>query len=87
MRGGELKGLLERSVMIKYEHGMLVLDASTSKADAKAINDFLEKAKREERSRILNEINKLEEQSHKTRTPIFQDSIFSHLKSVLTNEA
>jgi len=69
--------------MIKYEHGMLVLDPSTSKSDVKAINDFVEKARLDERLRVLNEINKLEEQSRRTRTPIYQETIFSHLKETL----
>jgi|LakMenE01Jun11ns_1017448.scaffolds.fasta_scaffold8216873_1 hypothetical protein len=69
--------------MINYEHGMLVLNSAMSKSDAKAINDFLEKVKRDERQRILNEINSLEEQSHRTRTPLYQETIFSHLKDIL----
>jgi len=69
--------------MINYEHGMLVLNSAMSKSDAKAINDFLEKVKRDERQRILNEINSLEEQSRRTRTPLYQETIFSHLKDIL----
>lgn len=39
--------------MIKVENNMLVLDASVSKSDYIAINQFIEIVKRQERERIL----------------------------------
>lgn len=38
----------------------------------------------DERQRILNEIKKIEEASHKTRTPIFQDKLISLMKKAVT---
>lgn len=69
--------------MIKYEYNTLVLDSSHNKHDQKAINDFVEQAVQRERERILDEINKLEQLSEKTRTPLFQDTIFERLRQVL----
>lgn len=69
--------------MIKYEYNTLVLDSSHTKFDQKAVNDFVEYVTQRERERILNEINKLEELSHSTRTPLFQDTIFERLRQVL----
>lgn len=69
--------------MIKYEYNTLVLDSSHDKHDQKAINDFVEQAVQQERERILDEINKLEHLSEKTRTPLFQDTIFEKLRQVL----
>jgi len=39
--------------MIKVENGMLVLDSTFTKDDVKAINDFVEIAKEQERESIL----------------------------------
>jgi hypothetical protein len=36
-----------------------------------------------ERQRITNEVLQLEERSHKTRTPIYQDTFFDKMKQVL----
>ena len=69
--------------MIKYEYNTLVLDSSHNKHDQRAINDFVEQAVQKERERILNEIDKLEQLSHTTRTPLFQDTIFERLRQVL----
>ena len=69
--------------MIKYEYETLVLDSSHTKQDQNAVNKFVEKAVQKERERILNEINKLEEISHATRTPLYQDTIFEKLRQVL----
>lgn len=69
--------------MIKYEYNTLVLDSSHNKHDQKAINDFVEQAVQRERERILDEINKLEQLSEKTRTPLYQDTIFERLRRVL----
>ena len=69
--------------MIKYEYNTLVLDSSHNKHDQKAVNEFVEYVAQRERERILNEINKLEELSHSTRTPLFQDTIFERLRQVL----
>ncbi len=71
--------------MIKYEYGMLVLDAAMSKMDAKAINDFVEGQRDKERQRILNEINRLEQQSHATKTPIYQDTLFAKIREILVD--
>ena len=69
--------------MIKYEYNTLVLDSSHNKHDQRAINDFVEQAVQRERERILDEIDKLEQLSEKTRTPLFQDTIFEKLRQVL----
>ncbi len=57
--------------MIKYEYNTLVLDASHTKQDQKAVNDFIEQIARQERQRILLDIEKLEQQLDQTRTPVF----------------
>lgn len=69
--------------MIKYEYETLVLDSSHTKQDQKAVNQFVEQAVQRERERILNEINMLEQISHSTRTPLYQDTIFEKLRQVL----
>ena len=69
--------------MIKYEHDMLVLDATLSKQDAAAITEFANATARRELKRILDEINRLEELSNKTRTPIFQDSLFDRVRDIV----
>lgn len=69
--------------MIKYENDMLVLDATTSKQDQQAISEFAQAVARREQQRILNEINKLEEFSHKTRTPIFQETLFDRVRDIV----
>ncbi len=72
-----------RIMMIKYEHNTLVLDASHNKNDQKAVNDFIAQIQRDERKRILEEVERLEQQSHQTRTPLYQETIFSRLKDML----
>lgn len=69
--------------MIKYEHNTLVLDASHTKQDQKAVNDFVEYATERERLRILEEINKLEQHSHQTRTPLFQDTLLEMVRDIV----
>ena len=69
--------------MIKYEYNTLVLDSSHSKEDQRAVNDFIEYVTIKERERILDEINKLEQSSHETRTPLYQDTIFGKLRELL----
>lgn len=69
--------------MIKLENNMLILDVTISKQDAKAINDFVAQVQRDERARIVAEINKMEELSHRTRTPIYQEAIFNRLREAL----
>lgn len=69
--------------MIRYEHNSLVLDATHSKQDQQAVNDFFEHAITEERTRIWNDIEKLYEQSHKTRTPIYQDDMYIYLNKIV----
>ena len=66
---------------------MLVLNAAMSKADAKAINDFLEKVKQEEKQRILNEIDKVEAQSHATKTPIYQEALLSKIREIVVQHS
>jgi hypothetical protein len=44
--------------MIKVESDMLVLDSSFSKEDALAINQFVEIAKKQERDRMINLIER-----------------------------
>jgi hypothetical protein len=69
--------------MIKYEYNTLVLDSGHTKDDQKAVNEFIEYITIKERERILDEIDKLEQNSHKTRTPLYQDTIFSALRQLL----
>jgi hypothetical protein len=39
----------------------------------------------DERERILEGINRIEEQSHQTRTPLFQETLFELVKEVVEN--
>jgi hypothetical protein len=71
--------------MIKYEYGMLVLDAAMSKMDAKAINDFVESQREKDRQRILDQINQFETQAHATRTPIYQDTLFKKVREIVVD--
>lgn len=36
-----------------------------------------------ERKRILEELAKLEEQSHRTKTPIYQETMFAKIRDIL----
>lgn len=40
----------------------------------------------DERQRILSAIDKLEKQSHQTRTPIYQDTMFEKVRQIVQNE-
>lgn len=62
--------------MIKVEHNTLVLDPSHTREDQKAINDFLEYKIQETKDSLLKAVREIEDQSHKTRTPIYQDTLF-----------
>jgi hypothetical protein len=62
--------------MIKVEHNTLVLDTSHTRDDQEAINDFLEYKIQETKSELLKAVKEIEDQSHKTRTPIYQDKLF-----------
>lgn len=44
--------------MIKVESNMLVLDATLSKQDAQAINEFVDIARKQERDRMINLIER-----------------------------
>lgn len=70
--------------MIKIEHNTLVLDPSHTREDQKAINDFLEYKIQETREGILNGIDKLEGQSHKTRTPLYQETVFEKVREIVS---
>jgi hypothetical protein len=37
----------------------------------------------DERDRILRDIQKLEDQSHATRTPLYQDTIFDKMRAII----
>jgi hypothetical protein len=69
--------------MIKHENGMLVLSSALSKQDHLELNDFLESIKRRQKEEILNKINTLEQQSFKTRTPIYQETLFARVKEIV----
>jgi hypothetical protein len=43
----------------------------------------IQKGIQDERERILEEIAKLEEQSHRTKTPIYQETMFAKLRHIL----
>lgn len=62
--------------MIKVEHNTLVLDSSHTIDDQKAINDFLQYKIHETKDSLLKAVREIEDQSHKTRTPIYQDTLF-----------
>jgi hypothetical protein len=62
--------------MIKVEHNTLVLGPSHSKEDHLAVNTFIEYKIEETKSDILRAVREIEAQSHKTRTPIYQDTLF-----------
>jgi hypothetical protein len=40
--------------MIVFEHGMLVLDNSTTKEDVDAVKEFAENVRKQEQERIVN---------------------------------
>ncbi len=72
--------------MIKYEHNTLVLDASHTKYDQKAVNDFIEYVAKRERERVLSEIETLESRLDRTRTPVFdQSNMFKMVKETISN--
>ena len=71
--------------MIKIEHNTLVLDSSHTKEDQRAVNDFIEFKIHETRRNIMKEIEVLEAQSHKTRTPLYQETIFKKLREIVYN--
>ena len=73
--------------MIKYEYGMLVLDNTASKSDVKAIDNFIQDARFQERERILTAIDELEQQSHATKTPIYQDTLFKRVCEIVLDLA
>ena len=62
--------------MIKIESNMLVLDSSFSKDDVKAINEFVEISKEQERQRILKIIN-----DYKGKPDFWFDSLIHMIKS------
>jgi hypothetical protein len=66
--------------MIKLEHNTLVLDSSHTREDQKAVNDFVEYRVKETKEEILKALKDLENQSHRTRTPIYQDTFFEVMK-------
>ena len=47
------------------------------------LNLVLHEGRVRERQRILLEINKLEEQSHATKTPIYQDTLFKRVREIV----
>jgi hypothetical protein len=73
--------------MIKYEHNTLVLDSSHTKHDQKAVNDFIEQVARQERERVLAEIEQLEKRLDETRTPVFDQShMFKLVRKVVAKQ-
>jgi len=71
--------------MIKVEHNTLVLDPSHTRDDQKAINDFLEYKIEETKASLLKAVQEIEHQSHKTRTPIYQDTLFELVYSKIND--
>jgi hypothetical protein len=39
-----------------------------------------------DRKRILNELQKLEEQSHRTRTPLYQETMFEKVRAIVSGD-
>lgn len=70
--------------MIKVEHNTLVLDPSHTREDQKAINDFLEYKIQETRMDILKAVDELEAQSHRTRTPLYQETVFTKIREIIS---
>lgn len=70
--------------MIKIEHNTLVLDSSHTKEDHKAVNDFIEYKMQETRVEILKAVDDLESQSHKTRTPLYQETVFTKIREIIS---
>ncbi len=64
---------------------MLVLDNTASKSDVKAIDNFIQDARFQERERILTAIDELEQQSHATKTPIYQDTLFKKVREIVAD--
>jgi hypothetical protein len=60
-----------------------------------AYADLIEEAEKQgiglgariERERILQGIQKLEDQSHATRTPLYQDTMFAKIRSIINGTA
>lgn len=61
-----LQALLYNISMIKFESDMLILDSAHTKADAQAVNDFVENIKRKEREQVFNELKDLADQGSLT---------------------
>lgn len=70
--------------MIKIEHNTLVLDPSHTREDQKAVNDFIEYKIQKTRADLLKAVEEIEAQSHKTRTPIYQDTLFKKVKEIVS---
>lgn len=47
--------------------------------------DPYEVGKQEERDRILKAVDAMEEHSHSTRTPIYQDTFFEEIRGIVYN--
>jgi hypothetical protein len=62
--------------MVKIESNMLVLDSSFTKDDVKAINEFVEISKEQERQRILKIID-----DYKGKPDFWFDSLIHMIKS------
>lgn len=71
--------------MIKLEHNTLVLDSSHTKEDQKAVNDFVEYRVKETKEQLLKALEELENQSHQTRTPIYQDTFFTVMRKKISS--
>ena len=41
----------------------------------------------DERERILGSIQKLEDQSHATKTPLYQDTVFAKIREIINGQA
>ena len=60
-----------------------------------AYADLIEEAEKQgvelgariERERVLQGIQKLEDQSHATRTPLYQDTMFTKIRSIINGTA
>lgn len=66
---------------------MLVLSSALSKEDQMAINKFLDVIREQERKAILDKIDDLEKQSHATRTPLYQETLFKSIRNIVTGKA
>jgi hypothetical protein len=61
--------------MIKFEHGMLVLDNSTTKEDVDAVKDFADNVRNGERQRIINLLKESDSVCNEWAIALIEDKV------------